>query len=111
MRYDIHHIHKRKRVHQKLEKYPSQIKWIRVLDRLLLIFACLGPISAIPQIIKIFSLRTAVSLSLISYSLWAIGDIPWIIYGYVHKERPIVIAYSLWMVMNIIIIIGILIYG
>ena len=110
MRYDIHHIHKRKRVHEKLQKYPHPNKWVRFLDNFLLVFAVVGPASLLPQIIKIFSLKAVGGVSLITYCLWALGAIPWVIYGVVHKAKPIIIAYSLWFLSYLIVLFGILIY-
>lgn len=110
MKSGLHHIHKRKIVYEKLEKYPSKNKWVRRLDRFLLFFAIFGPLSALPQIMKIFYLQNASGVSTITYSLWSVGVIPWIIYGYVHKTKPIMIAYSLWFFMYVLIVVGSLIY-
>jgi len=106
----IDHIHKRKRVHQKLEKYPHPNKWIKFLDRFLIIVAVVGPLMVLPQILKIFMLKDAMGVSALSWGLFALFDIPWIIYGAVHKEKPIIIAYSLWLVTNLIVVVGALIY-
>ena len=102
---------KRRRIHKKLEKYPNPRAWIRFLDRLLLVVAVLGPISALPQVIKIFVLRSVEGVSFLSWSMWLILGIPWLIYGFVHKNKPIIAAYTLWFIMNLAVIIGILIYG
>ena len=106
---DIHHLHKRKRI--KLKTYPNKSRPIKFLDDLLLLIAIIGPFVNFPQIFKIYHLKNATGVSLISWSLFALFDIPWVIYGYVHKEKLLIIAYSLWFISNIIIIIGIILYG
>ncbi|HED05911.1 MAG TPA: hypothetical protein ENI61_04420 [Ignavibacteria bacterium] len=111
MRYNIHHIHRRKRIYKKLEKYPSKNKGIKFLDKFLLIIAVIGPLVTLPQIIKIFTLKDATGISVISWSLFAILDIPWIVYGFVHKEKPIIISSILWFILNIIVVFGALRYG
>jgi len=111
MRYSIHHLQKRKRVHQKLEPYPHENKWIRILDKIILAVAFIGPMMNIPQIFKIFYLKNAEGISLISWSAYTFFDIPWILYGIVHKEKPIFYAYILWFVTNLIVVAGALIYG
>ena len=111
MKDGFHHIHKRKRIHQKLEKYPHKNKWVARLDQLLVIVAIIGPLLDVPQIYKIYYLKNAAGVSVLSWSLYAFFDIPWIAYGFVHKEKPIIIAYSFWFVTNLIVIIGTLIYG
>ena len=107
----IHHLHKRKRVYQKLEKYPHPHPWIRFLDNFLLLIAVIGPLSNVPQIIKIFVSKDSSGVSLITFSLFMTFNIPWIIYGVVHKEKPIVLAYTLWLITNLTVVIGILIYS
>ena len=106
----LHHLHRRKRIHDKRESYPSKNKWIRLLDRFLLIVAIFGPFVALPQIIKIITLQSAYGLSLPTWVLYSLGNIPWVIYGTIHKDKPIIIAYSLWFIMNLTIVTLILIY-
>ena len=106
----LHHLHKRKRVHIKLERYPHPNKWIRFLDNFLLVVAVIGPMANIPQIIKIFTLKTSIRVSTLTFTFMTIFNIPWIIYGIVHKEKPIVIAYVLWLITNLIVVAGTFIY-
>ncbi len=106
----LHHIHKRKRMNQKLKPYPNKNPWINFLDKLLLIVAIAGPIMSTPQILKIWLDKTSSGISVISFSLFAIFDIPWIIYGFIHKEKPILIAYFLWFIANLLIVIGAFLY-
>mgnify|MGYP002826002931 CR=1 FL=1 len=108
---DIHHIHRRKRLHQKLEKYPHKNKWINFLDKLLLIVAIIGPLMTLPQIFKIYYLKSAAGVSILTWSLYSVFNVPWLIYGIVHREKPIIIAYSGWIITNLIVIIGTLLYG
>ena len=108
---DLHHLHKRKIVCEKTEKYPHPHKGIRFLDNFLLVIAILGPLVNLPQILKIFTLKNATGVAVLTFIFYAIFDIPWIVYGAVHKEKPIIIAYSLWLVTNIVVIAGTLIYS
>ena len=105
-----HHIHRRKRCHKMLEAYPHKNKWVRFLDRFLLFVAVIGPLMTFPQILKIYVGQNAAGISIWTWSFYALIDIPWIIYGFVHKEKPIVIAYFLWLVTNLIVLVGALIY-
>jgi uncharacterized protein with PQ loop repeat len=106
----LHHLHKRKRIHKKMEQYPHPQAWIRFLDNLLLVIAVIGPMSNIPQILQIFISKTSAGVSTLTFCLLAVFNIPWIIYGIVHKEKPIITAYILWFTTNVIIITGTLIY-
>lgn len=107
----LHHISKRKRVHKNLEEYPHPKRWIRWLDRILMLVAILGPVSALPQVIKIFLEKSAQGVSFVSWFLWLVLGVPWLIYGFVHKEKPIILAYTLWTFMHSAVILGIILYG
>jgi uncharacterized protein with PQ loop repeat len=107
----LHHIHKRKRVHERLEPYPHENKWVKLLDDFLLAVAVIGPVMSIPQIWKIFSTRTAAGVSALSFGLFAAFNIPWIIYGAVHREKPIYIAYILWLISNTAVVVGTMLYS
>jgi uncharacterized protein with PQ loop repeat len=106
----IHHIHKRKRAHHKLKEYPHSKKWIRFLDKFLLVVAVVGPLLVLPQILKIYVGQNASGVSALSWGLLALFNIPWIVYGVVHKDKPITLGYSIWFVVNIIVVVGALIY-
>ena len=94
-----------------MEPYPARQLRLIILDGIVLVVGILGPLSALPQVLKILVLQNATGVSVISWGLGALFDIPWILYGIVHKERPIVIAYTLWFFMNIAVTIGALMYG
>jgi len=102
---------KRKRVKKLLQDYPHPKFWVRLLDRVLVIVAIIGPLAMLPQLWNIFVLKTAGGIAVMSFLIWAIMDIPWILYGMVHKERPILIAYFLWFTMNLAVAIGAIMYG
>ena len=111
MRNYLHHISKRKRIHKKLEGYPHKNFWIRFLDRFLVILAIVIPLSTLPQIIRVYSLQSAGDLSLFTWVFWMLGNFPWILYGFVHKDKPIIISFTLWFLVNLSMVIGILIYS
>jgi uncharacterized protein with PQ loop repeat len=65
----------------------------------------------LPQIIKVYTIQNVAGLSFLTWLMYSIMDIPWIVYGIVHKEKPIVVAYVGWLLVNSIVAIGILIYS
>jgi len=107
----IHHIHKRKRVHEKLEKYPHPNNFKKIMDKFIFIVGVLGPAMAIPQVYKIYSAKNASSISLFSFSAYVFMDIIWLVYGILHKEKPIILVYSLWAIINSIIAVGAILYS
>ncbi len=107
----VHHYHKRKRIHEKHEQYPNPDKYKRSMDKLIYIIAILFPIMLIPQVLKIWIMKTAEGLSLITWISYVVFTIFWIIYGFLHKEKPIIITNLLFLVLHSLIMIGIIIYG
>lgn|SRR3989338_1041152 len=105
-----YHIHRRKRIYVKHEKFPHPNKWIRFLDRFILCLAVAGPMFDIPQLIKIYRDKSAVDVSFFTWFFFAFFAIPWLIYGIVHKEKPIIISYALWIIIDSLIVIGVVLY-
>lgn len=106
----LHHISKRKRVLKKLEEYPSKRFWIRFLDRILIIIAVVGPLMSLPQLLEVYMNQNADNISFLSWSSWAFFNLIWLIYGIVHKERPIIITYTLWFIVNAMMAISVIIF-
>lgn len=122
----LHHFHKRKRnkkVDKKLEdkeavkivkspfETPSRTKLKGFMDTIIYIIAILGPLIAIPQVLKIWHVKDATGVSLITWIGYLAGGFFWLTYGILHKEKPIIITNALWIFVQIFIIIGIIRYG
>lgn len=90
--------------------HVDQSFWQVFLERTTLAAGILGPIMVVPQIYEIYSKRTAAGVSAFSWFAFAVLDVPFIIYGSVHKDKPIIITYSLFFVANIIVAIGAVLY-
>lgn len=70
-----------------------------------------GPLSVLPQIIQTFETKDVSGLSLSTWALWQALTVVWLVYGIIHKEMPIVISQTIYLVFNGIIIASILVYG
>ena len=109
--YGLHHLHLRKRIHSKREKFPSPDKKIRILDNLVLVASALGPLMTIPQLLKIFIFHDAGGVSFISWLAYFLLSFIWLSYGIVHKVKPIIISNILWIIISLSTVIGIIMYG
>jgi len=107
----LHHQSVRKRIHQKHEQYPHPNKWKNLLDRIIYPIGILGPILTIPQFLEIWISKDASGLSLFTWSSWIVIAFFWVLYGLAHKELPIVISYIAWIVIEVGVVIGIVLYG
>jgi uncharacterized protein with PQ loop repeat len=99
-----HHFFKRK---IKLSKKELN----KVADNAVYVAGFFGLIMTLPQIFKIWFEKNASGVSIISWMSYTIVGLIWIGYGFVHKEKPIILTYSLWIAFYSFIIIGTFIYG
>ncbi|MCP3685654.1 MAG: hypothetical protein GY861_23640 [bacterium] len=111
MRHGEHHIHKRERIHKLHQKYPHPDKKVRILDDVCMTVAVVMPFTTLPQIYRIWAFKSAADVSLLMWILYTVLCVPMLIYGIVHKVKPIVVLNFLWLIANSIIIAGILMYG
>lgn len=61
-------------------------------------------ISFLPQAIKVIKTQKTDSLSLMMYSLFTIGILMWLIYGYLLQDLPMLFANSITLVLASIIL-------
>jgi MtN3 and saliva related transmembrane protein len=81
------------------------------IDRLVNVIAVVGPLTSVPQIAEIWFIdKSAVGVSLVTWSLFLLMACIWLLYGIVHKARPIIISNSLWILAQAIIVLGALYY-
>jgi uncharacterized protein with PQ loop repeat len=107
----IHHLHKRKRIHEKHEQYPHPQRLKRVVDRLIYVVGVFVPAMTALQSIKIWIEKDASGIALITWAGYAVCNLIWILYGVLHKENPIIFMYILLFFFNTSIVLGTLIYG
>ncbi len=107
----LHHYHIRKRIHQKHEVYPSPKKSIRFMDKAVYIVGIIGPLMTIPQLMKIWIEQNVSGISILSWGTYLFTALFWLVYGIIHKEKPLIFMYSLWVLVEIFVVIGIAIYA
>ena len=106
----LHHFHVRKRIHENLEVYPHPDKWKNLLDRVIVFIGVLAPIMTLPQLYNIMILKQTDGVSFITWFTYLFVALTWLLYGLSHKEKPIIITYISWAVIDILIIIGLILY-
>lgn len=106
-----HHLHVRKRIYKKLEEYPHPDFFKRALDKLMVFIAIVGPAAALPQVYQIYTTKSVSDLSLASWSIWLVLSIVWLLYGFIHKEIPIIISNTIYIVIHLAVVAAILAYS
>lgn len=107
----IHHVHKRKRVHELNQPYPHPDKWMSTLDSLVFAVALFSVIMTVPQVLEIWGSKSAGNVSLMSWCAYNIASVFWVVYGIAHKEKVIIAVYSLYALLDALVVIGIILYG
>jgi len=97
----LHHYHKRKGEIHPLTTF---------VDKIIYFAGVLGPIMTLPQLLKIYMAKSAAGVSALSWFSYTIIAMVWLIYGIIHKEKPIIITYSLWIIMDGAIAVGAIMY-
>lgn len=69
------------------------------------------PLTAVPQIIKIYSTHSAHDLSLSTWVLYAVFELILVIYGIRNKLKPVIIQGVLWIIAYSFIVVAIHKYG
>ena len=112
-----HHLHLRKRAERgDISAQPGKdlsprdrIK--KIVDGLIYAGGILGPLVTLPQLVAIWSEKSAANVSLVSWGGYLIGMFVWMAYGILHKEKPIIFTSASWAAVDLFIVIGILVYG
>ncbi|MBN2330617.1 MAG: hypothetical protein JXC85_02280 [Candidatus Aenigmarchaeota archaeon] len=104
----LHHFHKRKRIYQYHEPYPHPNKLKNAMDKLIYVVGIAGPVMAIPQLLKIWVEKNVSGVSGITWFAFLIIAIFWMMYGILHREKPIILTYAAWLIMDILIITGLM---
>lgn len=91
------------------ERHPTALTLL-LLDKSTVLAGIIGPLMTVPQIWNIYLLRSASGVSVISWLAFGILDIPFVLYGIVHRSNVIVITYSLWLVVNFAVAFGAVFY-
>jgi len=79
----------------------------RTIDSLTLLVGILQPLMTLPQIILIFESGDASQQSILTWVAYDIASVVVLIYGIMHKLKPIVVTQILWLIVQSVIIVAI----
>ncbi len=99
-----------KHAHSKIHHKEEQTSYKNFLDKLTFVAGVIGPFTVLPQIYSIFHTHSAEGVSLLTWLLIFVVTFPWILYGIAHKDKSIIVSFTLWEVVNLTVVIGVLLY-
>lgn len=91
---------------------PSNLKQEseHIFDKFIVPLALITPFMTIPQVIDVWTKGSVQGVSVLTWLGYAAGSAFWVIYGLIHKEKPLTIANSLLLIFDILIVVGVLIH-
>lgn len=101
----VHVSAKKKSLKKKIDIHPYTN-----LDRIVLFVSVLYPLSAVPQIIAVFSGRTE-GVAVLSWMVFLACSTLFLVYGLRRHVPPMIAANSIWIIMDALVIIGIFTNG
>lgn len=80
-----------------------------LFDHVMIVVGLIGPLSLIPQVLKIWAERSIAGVSLLSWALLAGVSFMWMIYGFSRHSMALIVSNAFITILNILIVIGILV--
>lgn len=91
-------------------KRTKKTAYIKFLDKTTFVAGVVGPFTVLPQVYIIFHSHSAAGVSLETWALIFLVTLPWVFYGIAHKEKSIIVSFTLWEVVNLLVVAGVLMY-
>lgn len=91
-------------------KKQRQKAYIRMLDNLMMIASVIHPLSALPQVYMIYATQNVEGISLSTWLGFMFLGFVFLAYGIVHKIRPFIVTQVIWFTVDLLIVVGILLY-
>lgn len=101
----LHLKHMRERKRKHLSKKSSY----HFLDYLVYFASFAGPLMTIPQIMDIWTKKT-LAVNEITWGSYVLFAAVWLCYGIAHKEMPIIVSNTLWIIAEGLVVIGAALY-
>ncbi len=108
MQIAFHHYQKNKKSPKDLT--TSQKKLNSLMDKIIYIVGSFGILIFLPQLIKVWSQGSITGVSLLSWLGMFVASTFWLLYGVVHKAKPIIFVNVLAASIQLLVVIGIFIH-
>lgn len=84
---------------------------MRPIEKLMYIVSLAYPLTAVPQIVKVYSTQNVESLALLSWILYVIFGAIFVIYAISEKLKPLIIEGTLWVGIYVLMVGAIVMYA
>jgi len=84
---------------------------VSVLERILRVLSVFSMLMTVPQVLSIWVHRDAHNVSLLSWAAYLLSASLWFVYGIRKRDKTIYLACIGWILLDLAIVIGVIIYG
>jgi len=84
---------------------------LKAVDRVMSVAAVVHPLSALPQIIKIYTTHDVTAVSFLTWLFFMAVGAVFLTYAVAHRIRPLILTQVLWFINDFIVVAGILLYA
>lgn len=84
-------------------------KHVTTFDKVMFCAAFLYPFTGIPQVIQVINGNTD-GVSVLSWAGFALFVSIFLIYSIIHKIKPMIITYTMWWIIDVAVVIGVLVH-
>jgi MtN3 and saliva related transmembrane protein len=100
--------HLKNHSNKKKDSHGAKAKF---MDDLMYVVALIAPVMTIPQLLQVWSHKQSQGgVSILTWGAYASVSGLWLVYGIVHKEKPIMLTQFLLLILDSLIVIGVLFY-
>lgn len=102
--------HQRKRTRQTPLAAARSWALVRAVDIAVYVMSGLALLLTTDQARIVWIDHNASGISIPAWSCYLLADLVWMLYGWVHKDRVILILNFLWVLMYLLIVVGAIMY-
>ena len=92
--------------HRALYLDLSKKRHRTLVDRSVNVAALAYPLMGVPEVLLVFGGGSA-DVSIISWAGFACFSFLFLLYGLLHHLRPVIIANALWLIVDILVVVGV----
>ncbi|MCR4328363.1 MAG: PQ-loop domain-containing transporter [Patescibacteria group bacterium] len=103
-------LHKKRRDSTASTRSKLPLVWKLIIDELAIVVGVVVALFNIPQLITIWANHDISGVSLTSWTGFFFGSIFWLYYAILHKEKVLVLTFSINLLAHAFIVLGILVH-
>lgn len=79
-------------------------------NRWIYVVALIAPLISSAQAYKIWIEKNASGVSVVTWTTFIFTGLFWMLYGIIHKDKPIIFTQVLWIILSILVVWGVFLY-